>query len=250
MRLILAALLTSLLAMPAHAAEVTGTATYLARIAPPPGSVFEATLADVSRADAPAVALGSARLDGREGPPYRFAIGYDPAAIDDRMTYAVRATLMRADGRLIFTSDTHHPVLTRGAGETVEIVMRMAQATGVDGPDPLFGPRWRLVAMGDAPVEAEGQREPPHIVFDPDGGLYGSVGCNRSRSSWPNAAYGAIRVGPAASPMMPCPEPAMRVEQAFHGMLERISGYRVEGDRLTLFAEGAPLAEFVAEPAE
>mgnify|MGYP000231719118 CR=1 FL=1 len=37
------------------------------------------------------------------------------AAIDERMSYAVRAQI-HDRGALLFTSDTHHPVLTRGAG--------------------------------------------------------------------------------------------------------------------------------------
>jgi putative lipoprotein len=51
-----------LLAVPgaplADDAEVSGTATYRERIALPPDAVFIAVLADVSRADAPAVEIG------------------------------------------------------------------------------------------------------------------------------------------------------------------------------------------------
>lgn len=42
---------------------VTGTATYRERIALPSDAIFEATLQDVSRADAPAQMLGTARLE-------------------------------------------------------------------------------------------------------------------------------------------------------------------------------------------
>lgn len=42
-------------------AAVTGTATYRERIALPPGAVLEVTLEDVSRAGAPAEAIGSVR---------------------------------------------------------------------------------------------------------------------------------------------------------------------------------------------
>lgn len=40
---------------------VTGAATYRERMALSPGAVFEATLEDVSRADAPAVVVGQTR---------------------------------------------------------------------------------------------------------------------------------------------------------------------------------------------
>ena len=44
----------ALLAEQAFAQVIEGTATYRERMALPPGAVFEATLEDVSRADAPA----------------------------------------------------------------------------------------------------------------------------------------------------------------------------------------------------
>jgi putative lipoprotein len=244
-------LLLGLTAMEAAAAEITGTAFYRERIAPPPGSVFEAVLEDVSRADAPAVRLGAATLDGAEGPPYRFAIRYDPAAIDARMSYAVRATLRRPDGGLAFTSDAHHAVLTRGGGDSVEILMVNAGGAAAEQPaDALTAARWRLAAMGDAPVSAEGQREIPFLVFEAEGAAYGSGGCNRLRTSWTGGAEWAIAFGPGATTMMACPEPAMRVEQSFLGALRAIESWRLEDGRLVLSAQGAPLLTFLAEPLE
>lgn len=105
-------------------ATVTGTATYRERILLPPSAVFEAMLQDVSRADAPAVEVGRARIENPGAPPIAFSIPFDPAAIDPRMTYAVR-TIIKVDGRLMFTSDTITPVLTRGAPSEVAILMRM-----------------------------------------------------------------------------------------------------------------------------
>jgi putative lipoprotein len=106
------------------AAVVTGTATYRERILLPPEAVFEAVLQDVSRADAPALGIGRTRIDNPGAPPIAFAIAYDPAAIDPRMTYAVRAVIA-VGGRLMFTSESLTPVLTRGAPAEVSILMRM-----------------------------------------------------------------------------------------------------------------------------
>ena len=47
---------------------VSGTATYRERMALPPDAVLEVKLQDVSLADAPAVELGSARIDPRLQP--------------------------------------------------------------------------------------------------------------------------------------------------------------------------------------
>jgi uncharacterized lipoprotein NlpE involved in copper resistance/heat shock protein HslJ len=89
----------------------------------PPDAVLEVSLQDVSLADAPAVELGSLRIENPGSPPFEFEIAYDPEAIDERHSYAVRATI-RAAGKLLFTTDTTHPVLTRGAGNEVELLLR------------------------------------------------------------------------------------------------------------------------------
>ncbi len=56
-------------------------------------------------------------------PPIRFTMPYYAGKIDPSLTYAVRAVI-RVDGRLWFTSDTHYPVLTRGAGNTVDVLLK------------------------------------------------------------------------------------------------------------------------------
>jgi len=105
------------------AETVSGTALYRERIAAPPDARFVAVLEDVSRADAPARELGRVELDDAGNPPYAFRIDYDPGAIDPSFTYVVRASLVGADGDLLFATDTVHPVITGGAPDRVEIVM-------------------------------------------------------------------------------------------------------------------------------
>lgn len=118
-----------------HADTVKGTASYLQRIALPAGAVFEAHVLDVSRADAPAAIVGSTRTDNPGNPPIAFAIDVDPAKIDQRHRYVVRATI-RADGRLMFTTDTAYPVLTQGAGRDVALRLVAAERGG-----PVMKPR-------------------------------------------------------------------------------------------------------------
>lgn len=111
----------------AAAQAVSGTATYRERIAPPPGARLVAVLLDVSRADASAIELGRTEIADAGAPPYEFEIGYDPAAIDPAHRYAVRSTLWAGD-RMMFTTDTHVPVLTQGAPDRADITMvRVAQ---------------------------------------------------------------------------------------------------------------------------
>lgn len=147
-RAVLALLLAS--ALPVHAAEVTGQAFYRERMALPPGAVFEAALEDVSRADAPAVEVSRDAGPDRAGPPFDFVLPYDPAGIDPRATYAVRARIT-LDGRLLFTSDTLHPAITNGAATRVEVPM-VRVADRADAPEaPLPGLRGMATVFADAP---------------------------------------------------------------------------------------------------
>lgn len=65
----------------AMAQTVQGTATYRERLTLPPAAVFEATLEDISRADAPSETIASTRLASPGNPPIKFTIAYDPAKI-------------------------------------------------------------------------------------------------------------------------------------------------------------------------
>ncbi|MET0514482.1 MAG: YbaY family lipoprotein [Nitrospiraceae bacterium] len=105
-----------------QAVQVKGTATYLQRIALPPHAVFDARVEDVSRADALAETIGSVRIIGPGNPPITFAIDIDPQRVDERHHYSVRATIV--DGRLLFATDQAYPVLTRGNGRDVELLLR------------------------------------------------------------------------------------------------------------------------------
>lgn len=124
-----------------QAEQVTGTATYLQRMALPPNAVFDAHVEDVSRADVKSESIGSVRIVGPGNPPIAFAIDIDPQRIDERHRYSVRATIT-VDGRLLFTTDQVYPVLTQGNGRDVELLLRQTGGArpGSSGPDfSLFG---------------------------------------------------------------------------------------------------------------
>jgi len=108
----------------AQGTTIEGTATYRERIAIPPNSVFEAVLEDVTIADAKATRIGQTSFSPPSGPPIRFSIAFDPARIDPSRMYSVRARIV-VNGRLMFTSDKLHPVLTRGTGHPVNILLKM-----------------------------------------------------------------------------------------------------------------------------
>jgi putative lipoprotein len=103
---------------------VSGTVTYRQRIALPPSAVVTVQLVDVSLADAPSTVLGEQRIEANgKQVPFAYAIAYDPAKIVPNHEYAVQARI-EDGGRLLFSSDQRHPVLTRGAPATADLALR------------------------------------------------------------------------------------------------------------------------------
>jgi len=81
------------------------------------GTVIKITLADVSRAGAPARVIAKKEiLDAREF-PVKFELEYDPMAIQERLSYAIQVRI-ETEGKLKFINDTRIAVLTRGAPKT------------------------------------------------------------------------------------------------------------------------------------
>lgn len=131
------------------AGTLQGTAMYRERIALPPDAVFEAELQDISRADAPAVVLGRARLDPAGQTPFYFEITYDDAAVQPGHSYAVRAIVTHGQ-RLLFTTDRVCPVLD-GSGKPLEMLLVSARAA----ENRVCSPGWyreieKKVPTGDA----------------------------------------------------------------------------------------------------
>ena len=99
---------------------ITGEVWYRERIALPSGAEVIVMLEDQSRADAPATVITDYThiVDDRQA-PFPFRLVYDPAAIDERMTYGLRARIEH-DGELMFTSTEHIDPFT---GEPVRIMV-------------------------------------------------------------------------------------------------------------------------------
>ncbi|HEX6018578.1 MAG TPA: META domain-containing protein [Burkholderiaceae bacterium] len=127
---LLVALLVAGCATPRATLSISGTASYRERMALPPDAVFEATLEEVSRADAPAAVVASVQV-ASPAVPIAFTIAIDPARIVASRRYAVRGRIT-VDGQVLFSSDAAYPVL--GAGDARRI-------------DPML---LRRAAMGDA----------------------------------------------------------------------------------------------------
>jgi copper homeostasis protein (lipoprotein) len=135
--------------------NVKAAAIYRERMALPPEAVLEAMLEDISRADVQAELLGSVRIENPGSPPFHFEIAYDPARIQANHTYAVRARIT-VQGNLWFTTDQVYPVLTRGHGQEVELLLRRTGGTAAASPVPLALP---ATFAGELPcADCPGQR--------------------------------------------------------------------------------------------
>ena len=86
----------------------------------PPGATVTVQLLDVSRADAPSVTVAEQVIDDPRGAALSYELPYDPAAIDPRASYTVSARVTRGD-ELLFVTDTHNPVLSRGASDRLDV---------------------------------------------------------------------------------------------------------------------------------
>jgi putative lipoprotein len=216
---------------------ITGTATYRERMALPPGAELEVTLEDISRADAPAVILGRTRVESPGSPPFQFAIAFDPALVQARHRYAVRARIT-LNGQLLFTTDTVQQVLGDSGRTSADLVLRRA---GADAS--LENTYWKLVQLGGEPVETfENQRE-AHFVLHPDQHrVAGSGGCNGLQGSYRLEAH-ALSFGQVAATRMASRQ-GMEQERNFLDALARVSRWKITGERLELFdASGALLAQ-------
>jgi putative lipoprotein len=107
---------------------LTGTLTYRVPRQLPPDARVRVTLEDVSLADAPASVLGEQVFPthGRQV-PLSFEVSFDPAEIDPRHSYGIRALIESPDGEALFRTARPHPVLTPDASPfDVDVVLEPA----------------------------------------------------------------------------------------------------------------------------
>jgi putative lipoprotein len=223
-------------------AQVSGTAMYRERMALPPDASFEATLEDVSRADAPAQVLGRTRMEPAGQPPFRFSISYDPVKLQAGHKYAIRARVTQA-GQLMFTTAQHYALPP--SGQNVELMLVRAQPTTPStSTATLENTYWNLVRLGGEPVTVSAAQREPHLVLhSEDKRVAGFGGCNRMTGSYSLSGQ-KLSFSQMAGTMMACPD-GMQYERAFYDALGKVAGWRIEGETLELFdAAGTSLAQF------
>jgi len=113
--------------------SIAGSATYRERMALPPDAVFEASLEDVSRADAGAIVLGRTQIKSPGQPPIHFTISYDSSRVEPQHRYGIRARIL-VGTQLFFTTDTSYPVSLNAPAPIEILLVRSSASTASVAP--------------------------------------------------------------------------------------------------------------------
>jgi uncharacterized lipoprotein YbaY len=112
---------------------LTGTVTYLERVALTPEAVITVELHDASAGTMNVIASTQQMAEGRQV-PIPFELTYDPAAIDPAGTYLLSA-FVEEGGFTTFATQTGVPVLTNNAlTSNVELVLSAAASSSAPAP--------------------------------------------------------------------------------------------------------------------
>jgi heat shock protein HslJ len=115
---------------------------------------------------------------------------------------------------------------------------------------PLVGTDWTVTGYNngqEAVVSILADTEMT-ALFDENGLVSGSAGCNNYRASFETSAE-TINIGPAASTRKLCPEPEgiMEQETLYLAALEMAATYEIDGSRLDMYdVDGARVVQFEA----
>ena len=117
---------------------------------------------------------------------------------------------------------------------------QMAQQNLPGGGAGLTGKSWRPTVVG---AESISEDAGMFVQFEVDGSLQGHGGCNAFSGMLEQSDSG-VAVGAISATRMACPEPTMRLENAFIEALQRTKQFESAGDRLQLLdGERTVLAE-------
>lgn len=134
----------------------------------------------------------------------------------------------------------HEVVIVEALGE----VRPGERCAGAVDPAPLAGTHWRLTELPGEEGFAVDPELRAHLVLDgEEGRVSGSSGCNRIVGTF-TLDGDTLSIGPLAGTRMACPPPAMELERRVHAALAAVTGYSIDGERLTLEGPDGPVARF------
>lgn len=217
-------------------AFVSGTITYRERIALTPDMTVVVQLRDVSLADAAAPLIASQTIRNPGQVPISFRLPYDPDDIVSRNTYGISVRIEEPGGRLIFTNDTAHDVVTGGNPSRVDMVLVLVQPPSQFLEDLEPDTDWRTWVEVPVPVISASlmQGEPEHFlrVVYPRSMV---AGCSRPGSKgievdgYDISIRLTLRQPPDTPWAIPCDDEIVAMDDVFHidSPLEPGRTYRV-----------------------
>lgn len=234
-----------------------GSVRYRQRIALPPDAVVRVIIQDVSQAEGTPKSFADEEIPAKgHQVPIKFAVKYDPAAIDPTHRYTIRAKIT-SGGRLMFTSTNTYPVLTQGAPtDNVDIDLEQVSAQYGQLPSDsvnhdhaaLTDTQWTLAEVnGKVP---ENETSQAYIkLSEKTQRVEGSGGCNRLMGSYQLDGR-KLHFKETATTMMACDGDVMSLERAFLAALGTTESYRIHNSTLTLLGKnGKVLARLEAQGA-
>lgn len=228
-------------------AVISGSVAYRERVALSADAVLEITLEDVSLADAPATVIAQRELTNIGQVPITFELPYDPTRIVANHRYNVRFRLSDR-GALRFMSAEAHPVITGGHGTTVAAILHAVVVTPpvTQAAAPFQDRTWRLVRLGDRPVNVSPGPREPHLRFESTSSrVQGATGCNTVAGGY-TVDGETLTFQPLIATRMHCPD-TMEIEQGLLKALGATRSWRIAKGRMELLGEqNQVLAQFEA----
>lgn len=126
------AVLSGCAGLPGDAHRLTGSVTYREKIALSSGEMLELRLLDVTAKNTAPKEIAALRQPAAM-PPMVFVLPYEASRIIPDHAYVVEARIVSSGGDVLFRSDETYRVLTGGAPEDVNILVRRALTAQSDG---------------------------------------------------------------------------------------------------------------------
>lgn len=233
-------------------AELHVEVFYRERMMLPPTAELIVILEDGAKMDVAAEKIAEASMPVESGPPYRVTLSYQPAKLDPRGRFGVRARIEN-EGKLLFTSTQFNPAFgTHGEKDSaptnpVSVLLTRVPRAPRAAPRSLTGTRWVIVKLRseDAGVGAGGKPASVELSAEPSR-ISGFAGCNQLSGGY--ALDGdQLSFSKMAMTMRACPD-GMELEREVAKVLEETRRFAIAGDVLHLFSgEGTKVAELRAE---
>jgi putative lipoprotein len=217
----------------ARAGTVEGSVTYLQRIAVPPGAKLLVELRDVSLMDVESKLIVAQEYD-LSAVPQDYELRFEDSQILANNSYAMSARVTQ-DGKPLFITETAYPVLTGGAGDTVDMIVKPIVRSTLNSADlQLDETSWALIELNGAVVD---KGRDAGFTFTTEGQFLASGGCNQYMGQATITGRNVSFPDNMAGTMMACVPDVDTQERNFLAALPTVKSLDRQGPLLQLIAQ-------------